>query len=141
MNSTILAFLKSLFILLFVYAAASKLFDYKLFQYQLQQQPLPEISIELLAWLIPLMELLTVGLLTIKKTSFLGIIFFVSLMSLFTFYIVFLLVNRGSHLPCSCGGIFNRLSWKHHLMVNIAFLLFGIHGIGINIRQRSTTSS
>jgi len=35
----------------------------------------------------------------------------------------------GQHLPCTCGGIISKMSWKQHLGFNALFILVGLIGI------------
>jgi hypothetical protein len=44
---------------------------------------------------------------------------------MFTFYIVIIL-NFSSFIPCSCGGILEKLGWREHLIFNIFFLFLAL---------------
>jgi hypothetical protein len=46
----------------------------------------------------------------------------------FTAYVIILL-STASYLPCTCGGIVQKLTWKQHLYVNFAFLILAFMGI------------
>ncbi|WP_417857511.1 MauE/DoxX family redox-associated membrane protein, partial [Xanthomarina gelatinilytica] len=45
-----------------------------------------------------------------------------ALMVMFTAYIVIIL-NFSDFIPCSCGGVLEKLSWTQHLIFNIAFII------------------
>jgi hypothetical protein len=49
-------------------------------------------------------------------------------MILFTTYIVIIL-NFSSFVPCSCGGILEKLGWTAHLIFNVVFIVLGIAAI------------
>jgi hypothetical protein len=118
----------ALLILLFVYTALSKLIDNEMFRMQLMQSPLLKGLAGLISWGLPLTEMLVVLLLLVKKTRLLGLFAALSLMVMFTTYIIILL-NYSRVIPCSCGGILSTLSWSQHLIVNIFFVLISITGI------------
>jgi len=111
-----------LYILLFVYAAVSKLLDFKNFQVQLGQSPLLSAFAKWVAVGVPVIELSIVLLLGSKKFKTLGLYFAYSLMAMFTAYI-YILLNFSAFVPCSCGGILEDMTWGQHLAFNILFLL------------------
>ena len=82
----------------------------------------------IMAWAVPLTELAVAGLLFFVSTRGLGLKASFVLMILFTLYIGYMLVFT-PHLPCSCGGVIKQLSWKEHLVFNIA--LTGLAALGI----------
>lgn len=111
-----------LFVLLFVYAAMSKLLDFENFQVQVGQSPLISAFASWIAWFVLILELFIALLLCIPKFRILGLLGAFSLMTFFTIYI-FIVLNYSSFVPCSCGGILERMSWKVHLVFNIVFVL------------------
>lgn len=144
------AFIKSivplLFILLFTYAAASKLLDFGRFRSQLYLQPFPHSLSDLLAYLIPATELLLALLLCFNRSRFAGLVLSTILMGLFAGYISYLLLSYQGKLPCSCGGILEHMSWTAHLAFNWAFVLIGITGIALHLtdtkkNQKQLTST
>ena len=119
-----------LFVILFAYTSTSKFLDFKLFVFQMRLAPLPlMISIApILGWLIPIIEaLLAVSLLT-RQYRYPALFGSVTLMVLFELYIISMLLS-GQHLPCTCGGIIAKMSWKAHLCFNAAFIFLGIFGL------------
>lgn len=118
-----------LLILLFVYAALSKLFDYASFKNQLRLSPYLS-SISMVAWIIPVLELLTILMLIFSATRLIGLYTCFFLLLAFTIYITLMLLFT-KHLPCSCGGVIKLLSWKQHLLFNIFFL--GVSALGIYV--------
>lgn len=117
-----------LFILLFVYAAISKLLDFETFQAQLEQSP---IFGAFAAWVsrgVILFELLIACLLSSGTTRLLGFYLSFILMLLFTTYIAIIL-NFAANVPCSCGGVLDALGWKAHLIFNVFFMGMALMGI------------
>ncbi|WP_353149053.1 MauE/DoxX family redox-associated membrane protein [Chryseobacterium sp.] len=111
--------------LLFVYAAASKLFDFENFQVQLAQSPLLSAYAGIISYGILIIEFGVALLLLISQYNRLGLYLSVGLMSAFTIYI-FLILNFSDFIPCSCGGILEKLGWKEHLIFNLCFLSLAV---------------
>lgn len=117
-----------LYVLLFVYAAVSKLLDFVNFRVQLGQSPLLSAFAGFVAWSVPVVELLIAIMLLVPRFRLTALFASFSLMVMFTAYI-FIILNYSSFIPCSCGGILEKLGWKEHLIFNILFILFAIVGI------------
>jgi hypothetical protein len=117
-----------LFILLFVYAAIMKWMDVEKFHVQLGQSPLLMAFADYLVWIVPGTELLIVAMLVFKKTRLIGLYASFTLMVMFTVYIIVIL-TFADHVPCSCGGILEKMGWTEHLIFNIAFVLMGAAGV------------
>lgn len=113
-----------IFILLFGYAAFSKLITFRMFSEQLAQVPLIGDYSELMAWLIPVIELFVCMLLIFPINRLPGLRAFIIIMLGFTVYIA-LMLAFSSHVPCICGGVISGLGWAEHLVFNTAFLFWG----------------
>src|SRR5665647_1513697 len=114
--------ISSLLILLFVYAALSKLIDYNAFKVQLKNSLWLRSFAVIIAWLVPATELAISFILTIKVTRIFGLYASLLLLMIFTIYISGMLLS-GKHLPCSCGGVIQQLSWRQHLLFNLFFII------------------
>jgi uncharacterized membrane protein YphA (DoxX/SURF4 family) len=124
----ILTIICQLYILLFVYAGVSKLLDFENFRVQLGQSPLLNIFASWLAWLVPLIELVIAVALCLHPVRFWALYAGFVLMVLFTAYI-YIILNYSSYVPCSCGGILEKLGWTEHLVFNIVFVVLAITGL------------
>ncbi len=134
----IIEIITGLFVLLWVYAAMSKLLDYPESYQAMQRQPLPVWSKGILAWLIPMIELTFAGLLYYPRTRKTGIQLSTALIGIFTVYVGVALGQALGHIPCSCGGIIRNFSWREHLWFNIAWLLLGIIGISLTAKRHKS---
>ena len=123
-----------LFILLFVYAALMKLLDVEKFTVQLGQSPLLMAFAPLIAWVVPIIELIVAALLIFSRFRLVGLYASFTLMVMFTVYIIIVL-NLASHVPCSCGGILEDMNWTQHLIFNIWFVLLSVAGITLMDKQ------
>ena len=120
-----------LFILLFVYAAVSKILTYDDFAAQIGNSPLfLEVSglNYSLAILIPMLEAGTAVLLMIPAWKKAALWSGLMLMVLFSLY-VFAILNFAPYIPCSCGGALEVMGWESHLAFNLIFVLLAIIGI------------
>ena len=119
-----------LFVLLFLYTAVYKIIDFNNFRAVIGQSPLITRFAPYLAAGVPLTEIVIAGLLIFSRWRIIGLCASFALMLVFIFYIIILL-NLHSHLPCSCGGIIQEMSWQQHLVFNIVFLFLALTGIAI----------
>ncbi len=120
--------ISSLFIILFVYAASSKLLDYDNFRIQLSQSPILGSVPNLISWLVPTIEITIAVMLFSSKFRLAGLYGSFTLMIVFTGYIIGI-TNYSEYIPCSCGGILSKMNWNQHLVFNIVFVM--IAGAGI----------
>ena len=129
-----------LFILLFAYAAVSKLVDYENFRVQLGQSPLLTAFAHWVAWAVPTVELIIAGMLIFPRLRLLGLYGCFTLMVMFTAYIVIIL-NFTDFIPCSCGGVLEDLGWTEHLIFNIVFVALAATAILLSLRKEQWQKS
>lgn len=115
-------------ILLFMYAATSKLLDLERFTVQIGQSRLLTEYSAILAWAVPLIEVAVSIMLAISRLRQVGLYASFTLMLLFTGYIALVLTSDG-RIPCSCGGVIEMLDWKEHLVFNACFVVLSFVGI------------
>lgn len=143
-KNVILEVICLLYVFLFVYAAVSKIVDFENFRIQLGQSPLLSAFASWVSILVPITELLICGLLIIPKFRFIGLLASYSLMVMFTAYI-FIVLNYTSFVPCSCGGVLEKLNWTEHLIFNGVFVLMALGAIlicrsGNSLSKNKTTT-
>jgi uncharacterized membrane protein YphA (DoxX/SURF4 family) len=133
-RAVIIDVLAAAIIVLFVYAAVSKLMAYPLFTAQLEMHPLLKPFAGWLAWAVPVTELLIAVLLVIPFTRIPGLYSSAILLFMFTVYLTGMILTD-KHLPCSCGGIISGFTWKQHIVFNLVFLGLAVTGILLNKRK------
>jgi putative oxidoreductase len=121
--------LSSLVMLLFLYAAISKLLSFYEFKQQMYKQPFNRAMVPLLIYGLPTMEILVALFLISDRTRKVGFIGSLLLLASFTIYIILIKAKAFSHIPCSCGGIISQLKWTGHLILNLSFLAVTIAGL------------
>lgn len=137
-QSLIVEFISILYIVLFVYAAVSKLLDFDNFQVQLGQSPLISSFAGPVSYVVPIIEIIISIFLAIPRLRKIGLYFGFSLMVMFSVYI-FIMITYSPFVPCSCGGILEKMGWTTHLFFNIGFVLLG--GIGIQLVDKELISN
>lgn len=126
-----------LFILLFIYAAVSKMLDFENFRVQMGQSPLLSAWAGFISYTVIATELLICVLLINRSTQLTGLYISFTLMLAFTVYIGMILYFS-DFIPCSCGGILEEMGWTEHLIFNIALIVLAAVAIWISERHRLT---
>jgi len=135
---TILVPLSSyLYILLFVYAGISKLLDYENFTVQLAQSPLLSAYAGVIAPSVICLEFLLVALLIFRRIRLAGLYGSFFLMIAFTIYI-YLILNYSDFVPCSCGGLIEKMNWTEHMIFNLVFVILALFAIILSEKEKHT---
>lgn len=137
MRRIILEAISCLLILLFVYAAVSKLLDYERFSIQIGQSPVLSGIAKVVAPLVIAVELLIAIGLSLLRFRILAFYAAFGLMVMFTTYIV-IIMNYSPYVPCSCGGILEDMDWSDHLIFNALFTV--ICAIAVVLQSRDSVS-
>ena len=123
-----------LLIFLFFYTAINKLIDLRSFETTLSLSPYLRLTAFLLAPSIPIIELLIALLLFIPQYRRQGLFFGAILLGIFAVYVGFMIaVSKG--LPCTCGGVIQKMSWSHHLLFNIG--AFSMSLVAWKLKERT----
>lgn len=134
-------FISYFFILLFCYAGGSKVRDFENFQVQIAQSPLLSAYAGFVSYATIISEVVIVLLLVVPKSRLIGLYASLGIMSAFTVYI-YLILNYSDFVPCSCGGILEKMGWTEHLIFNIVCVLLAVGGIvliEINKKRKITS--
>ena len=128
-RQVLLECISALLIMLFLYASLSKFLDFHTFIGEMNNQPLPNSWTPFLVWFIPCSEILMCIALLFERTRLIGLYASLFFMSLFTVYSIFIILNFFGRIPCSCGGVIKRLTWKQHIVLNLFFVALSVSGI------------
>lgn len=124
-----------LFIILFMYTAASKFLTISSFASTLAKSPLIGDLNYLVAWGVPVVEVIISIVLIFPTYRRAGLYASLILMTAFTIYLAFMILSD-SKLPCHCGGVISTMSWQQHIWFNMAFIALGIAGLVVNKKQK-----
>jgi hypothetical protein len=131
--------ISGILLLLFLYTSLSKLADYETFKNVLSASPLLKPVAAVVAWLLPVTELVIVVLLFIPAMRLRGLYASFIIISLFTLYLIYM-ITFTPHLPCNCGGVLKLLTWPQHIFFNLFFILLSLTGILLYKRTKNTIS-
>ncbi|WP_111422233.1 MauE/DoxX family redox-associated membrane protein [Flavobacterium sharifuzzamanii] len=136
MKNKILQILRLFLIVLFGYTAFHKLIDLHLFRQTLMKSTLiEEYQIDFLLYFVPTIEIFTI-LLLISKKYIHGLYISLLLMTTFTIYLI-VLNNFSFYKGCSCGGIFNDMTYFEHIIINITFIIISLVSIILHSDNKS----
>lgn len=127
-SKLIIEIVSSLLILLFVYTGINKFLAIDSLKFVLKEYPLIGSVPDLIAWGLPITELFVAILLFIPRTRLTGLYSSLILLTGFTLYLGYMLLFT-SKLPCTCGGMLQKLTWPQHFIFNIFFILLTATGI------------
>ncbi|MYY43953.1 DoxX family protein [Elizabethkingia anophelis] len=127
-----------IFAFLFVYAAVNKLMDFDNFQLQLSQSPLLSAHTTEISYLVIFIELVLAFLLLFPTTRLMALYGSFTLMFGFTLYI-YLILTYSDYIPCSCGGILDKMGWTTHFIFNIVCTLSALAAAIILSKKKSFT--
>lgn len=111
------------------YVGIDKYFHWEPHYRAFLNQPLPKVWATNLAYLVPFLELILGLLLFFPKSRWFGFLGSSILLSSFTTYVGLVWIGAFPEVPCSCAGLFRRLLWGEHLLLNLAFLLISLVGL------------
>lgn len=124
-----------LLITLWIYAAVEKLLQLETFRIRLTQFPFISEYSELLAWLVPGVEIMIALLFFFPRLKDEAYLASTALLLVFTVYIIAVL-NLSDSIPCSCNGVLPSLSWKEHILFNGGFLILALAGLIMSPQKR-----
>ena len=121
-------------IFLFVYTSVNKLLSLNIFKQSMMTAHIPEGLASIISVTVPVSELLLALLLLINHTKNIGLYGSLSIMLVFTGYIIYMKLFLPK-IPCSCGGIIQKLTWNQHLLLNIIFIFLIYYVVRIEKRR------
>ena len=116
-------------ILLWTYTGFDKLIRFEVSRKAFLNQPMPNDLEEILAFVIPGIELLIALLLLFSVTRWWGYLGSILLLTVFTTYVGLIWVGAFPRVPCNCAGILESLGWAEHFWMNLGFIGLAVSGI------------
>jgi hypothetical protein len=92
----------------------------------------------IIAWLVPAVEIIIAVLMVFDRFRVLALFAAFALMVMFTAYI-YIILNFSDFVPCSCGGVLEKLSWTQHLIFNIVFIILAGVAVFFTVRDAIKT--
>ena len=120
---------KFILILIFSYSAFSQIISYSTFLNALVKSPvIPYNFVKTVGNFVIIIELGLSVLLLFSGRSRLSLILSTFLMAFFTGYML-IIYYLSPYIPCSCGGVIEKLSWTDHIVFNIVVTSLAAFGV------------
>ena len=116
-------------VLLWAYTGLDKLLGWEASRKAFHNQTFPSELAEVLAYAVPIAELLIALLLLFSVSRWWGYLSSILLLTVFTTYVGLIWVGAFPRVPCNCAGILESLSWEAHFYLNLGFIALSILGL------------
>lgn len=130
----VIVIISALFVLLFLYTGAIKLYDTGKFAVELAKSPLLTPIAGLAAWSVPAAEIVIAVFLIFSRTRLAALYATLYMMTAFTTYVI-VLTQFSFYVPCSCGGFISGLSHMQHLSLTIGGMALAFAAIMLHHEQ------
>tara|TARA_R110002020_G_scaffold131044_1_gene293028 strand:+ start:4021 stop:4419 length:399 start_codon:yes stop_codon:yes gene_type:complete len=119
----------TLLILLWTYTGFDKLIQFEASRKAFHNQTFPAELAEILAYAVPISELLIALLLLFSVSRWWGYLGSLLLLSVFTTYVGLIWVGAFPRVPCNCAGIIESMGWETHFWMNLGFIGVAVWGL------------
>ncbi|UZD22981.1 MauE/DoxX family redox-associated membrane protein [Algoriphagus halophytocola] len=127
----------TILILLWTYTGLDKLIRGETSRKAFLNQPMPNELEEILAYAVPMTELLLALLLLFSATRWWGFLGSILLLAVFTTYVGLIWVGAFPRVPCNCAGILESLGWAEHFWMNLGLIGVAVWGIRQETGEKS----
>ncbi|WP_057936222.1 MauE/DoxX family redox-associated membrane protein [Algoriphagus resistens] len=128
-------------IIIWTYTSMDKLVRFTDSRNAFHNQTFPAELAEVLAYAVPIIELLIAGLLLFSVTRWWGFLSSILLLSVFTSYVGLIWVGAFPRVPCNCAGIIDSMGWEAHFIMNLLLIALGIYGLHQNRMKKPKTDA
>ena len=118
-----------LLILLWAYTGFDKILRWDASWKAFHNQTFPAELAEVLAFAVPISELLIALLLLFSVSRWWGYLSSILLLTVFTTYVGLIWVGAFPRVPCNCAGIMESLGWAEHFWMNLGFIGVAVWGM------------
>ncbi|MFC5623628.1 MauE/DoxX family redox-associated membrane protein [Algoriphagus winogradskyi] len=121
--------ISTVLILLWTYTGLDKLIRFESSRKAFHNQTFPADLAEILAYIVPIVELMIALLLLFSVTRWWGYLSSILLLTVFTTYVGLIWVGAFPRVPCNCAGILESLGWTEHFWMNLVCIGMGVWGL------------
>ena len=132
MNGKLSGTLSILLILVWTYTGLDKLLRWEASRKAFHNQTFPAELAEVLAYAVPITELLIALLLLFSVSRWWGYLSSILLLTVFTTYLGLIWVGAFPRVPCNCAGILESMGWEAHLWMNLGLIGLAVWGLVVN---------
>jgi len=123
-------------VLLFIVTGLEKVVKFQEFSEKMSGQVFGKDLLPVMLFVLPVAEISCAVLLVVPKSRSVGFALSIALLTMFSTYIILILLHVFSTQPCPCGGPLEKLPWTGHLLFNLFFLIISGLGLILTIKER-----
>ena len=116
-------------VFLWIYTGFDKLLGYQEYWRMMHLQIIPREVLPILVPGLPVLEITIAILLILPSKRLLGLYCSLLLMSVFTAYTLLVYLDFFPARPCACAGLFQKMGWGMHVLVNSFLTLVAVFAI------------
>ncbi|WPR77939.1 MauE/DoxX family redox-associated membrane protein [Algoriphagus sp. NG3] len=135
-NTKKIAIPSILLILLWTYTGFDKIIHWESSRKAFHNQTFPPELAEVLAYAVPITELLIALLLLFSMTRWWGYLSSILLLTVFTTYVGLIWVGAFPRVPCNCAGILESMGWEAHFWMNLGLIGVAVWGLHLGDREK-----
>lgn len=121
-------FISYMLMVLWFYTVSDKVYDFDVYRHSMMVQVFSEAWASVLVYTLPATEWLAFCLLLFTPCRWFGLLLSSTLLVSFTIYVGLAVCGFYPKMPCSCGGLFRKLSWNGHLILNAGLSTLSVIG-------------
>lgn len=133
--------ISTILILIFSYTGLDKLIRWKASWGAFHNQTFPPELADVLAYVVPISELVIALLLLFSATRWWGLLAGTLLLSVFTTYVGLIWVGAFPRVPCNCAGILESLGWAEHFVLNLFLIGIAVYGLWLYTTKKAKAFS
>lgn len=128
-----------LLVLLWLYTGLDKLVDYKSYWHSMYLQIFPRSVLKIMVPAVPIVEL-GAGLLFFRpKWREYAYVSSLLLLVSFTIYVALIYFGYFPKRPCACAGLFEKMSWGQHLIVNTCLSIIAFSALTLHLKRKEVS--
>lgn len=133
--------ISTILILIFSYTGLDKLIRWNASWGAFHNQTFPPELADVLAYVVPISELVIALLLLFTATRWWGLLAGTLLLSVFTTYVGLIWVGAFPRVPCNCAGILESLGWAEHFVLNLLLIGIAVYGLWLHTTKKAEAFS
>jgi hypothetical protein len=137
----ILETMTCLLVLLWLCTGLDKLVDYKSYWHSMYLQIFPRSVLKIMVPAVPIVELCA-GLLFFRpKWREYAYVSSLLLLVSFTIYVALIYFGYFPKRPCACAGLFEKMSWGQHLIVNTCLSIIAFSALTLHLKRKGVSGA
>ncbi|SDD44766.1 hypothetical protein SAMN04488104_103035 [Algoriphagus faecimaris] len=120
---------RSILVIVWAFPGFEKIIRFESSRKAFHNQTFPGELAEVLAYMVPGVELLIALLLLFSATRWWGYLGSLLVLTVFITYVGLIWVGAFPRVPCNCAGIIESLGWAEHFFLNLGLIGLAVYGL------------